>query len=326
MAEAMKLIPESLSMKRLIWEQLSKPSLGTFSRYFVLTWALAGSGIVLFTRAPSPITFVLGSIILGLAQHRMALLGHDAAHGNACRNRFLNDAIGIAGCIFPLGITLSSYRCLHFPHHRDPAGPGDPELPVRRAMGKNWAGDLSTTRGLQLWGRSLLGFSLAELSVFVAKLPPGSRKERIYLASYWLIAAASAVLLHQEALLALWFFALSTTYFSTLRIQTWHEHSLPESNEAATNRFSLPNGIYRILFPLNSWCHYEHHRFPKVPFYHLPKVRALCLEDRIVSFSEMLAKERERCSPLAAKNFFLVQEEVDSAPRKQNQSERSRSA
>jgi fatty acid desaturase len=87
--------------------------------------------------------------------------------------------------------------------------------------------------------------------------------------------------------LGLWFFAQATTYFSVLRIQAWYEHSL---SGADTNRYQIPNFLYRALFPHNIWVHFEHHQNPGIPFYNLEAARALNARDKIYSFSEMVTE------------------------------------
>ncbi|RYZ86083.1 MAG: hypothetical protein EOP06_15155 [Proteobacteria bacterium] len=216
-------------------------------------------------------------------QHGLVVLGHEAVHFRVCKTKLLNDIIGNLLCFMPIGLTLSCYRAFHLPHHRNPFGAEDPELPLRRALGKSFAPPFDLARGLKLWGVSYLGFSFKELVIFSSMLPKSSVIDRIFTTALWITAL---VVFYPTSLnvLALWFYALGTTYISKVRIQGWYEHGLPAMD---TNRYKLSSPLLRLIFPHNIWVHYEHHKYPSIPFYNLTKVRALEVSPRIYSINEM---------------------------------------
>jgi len=264
--------------------ELSNPSLGRFALHLAGDWLAVFAGFSLFAVFPNVAGFLAASVVLGLAQHALVVLGHEAVHYRACRNRALNEWIGQLFCFFPMGLTVTAYREFHYPHHRNTNTAQDPELPLRKAMGKNWVGPFTLRRGLKLWALSFLGLSLKELGIFILNLPLGRPVERGYLA---LFSGAVVFLAYRGGMLpfvVLWYFALATTYFSTLRIQAWFEHSLADTD---TNRYSLPHPVFRLLVPHNIWVHYEHHKYPNVPFFNLEKVRKFDDSSRIHSFREM---------------------------------------
>ncbi|MCO5142224.1 MAG: fatty acid desaturase [Oligoflexia bacterium] len=269
--------------------QFSKPSFLKFVPYLVLDWIGISAGILLFYHQKNVIGFFLASIIIGHFQHSLAILGHEAVHFRISKNRTLNEWIGRIFCFFPVTITVSTYRDFHFPHHKSPNGIIDPEIPIRKAMGKNWVAPFSITRGIRLWTLSFIGFSLRELAIFSFMLPSGSKKEKILLTTYWSVIGYCAYRFQAASYLGLWFYAIATTYFSKLRVQAWYEHSL---DTEYANRYQLPNTFYRLIFPHNIWVHYEHHKYPTVPFYHLENVRTLDENEKIYTFKEMNNKIR----------------------------------
>jgi len=277
-----KLNPEAL---KAAIDELSKPKLRRFLPYLVFDWIGIISGFSIFAFHHSAVNFVLGSIVLGLSQHGLVVLGHEAVHYRISRNKSLNEWIGRIACFFPIGITVSSYRDFHFPHHRDPFGPNDPEIPLRKALGANFAPEFTVRRGLRLWALSFLGGSLKEAGIFSAMLPLGMVKEKIYLLVYWTLLLGLAYRVHAFSYLGMWVYGMVTTYFSMLRIQGWYEHGL---SDMATNRYALPSPIYRLMMPHNIWVHYEHHKYPSVPFFNLEKVRELDSSDKIYSIEEMV--------------------------------------
>lgn len=286
---------QGLTEKQLA--ELSAPSLFRFSLSLLADCAGIAAGFLLFAAVPSVPTFLAASVLIGLCQHGLVVLGHEAVHRTVCRNRILNEVLGNIFCFFPAGITLSMYRDFHFPHHRDPGGASDPELPIRKAMGKNWVPPFTLKRGFLLWGASFFGASLKELATFVSRLPRGKALELAMLGLTW---GGVIALVHSRGLwayLGLWFYALASTYFSTLRIQAWYEHSLDQPH---ANRYSLPSRWFRLLVPHNIWAHHEHHRYPTIPFYRLEAARALTSGERIYSFSEMAAQVSKTVMALPA--------------------------
>jgi hypothetical protein len=71
----------------------------------------------------------LAVVLMGGIQHRLAGLGHEAAHYSLLRNKFLNDLVGDLFCFFPLLGTVHFYRLFHLAHHQYTNDPErDPDL------------------------------------------------------------------------------------------------------------------------------------------------------------------------------------------------------
>ena len=62
--------------------------------------------------------FAMAIVLIGGIQHRLAGLGHEAAHYAFLKNRFLNDLIPDLFCMFPLLTTVHFYRLFHMAHHQ----------------------------------------------------------------------------------------------------------------------------------------------------------------------------------------------------------------
>lgn len=68
-------------------------------------------------------------VLIGAIQHRLAGLGHEAAHYSFLSHKFLNDAIADLFCFFPLMGTIHFYRLFHLAHHQYTNDPQrDPDL------------------------------------------------------------------------------------------------------------------------------------------------------------------------------------------------------
>jgi fatty acid desaturase len=73
--------------------------------------------------------FTTAIVLVGGLQHRLAGLGHEAAHYSFMKNRFLNDLIPDIFCMFPLFSAIHFYRLFHLGHHQFTNDPErDPDL------------------------------------------------------------------------------------------------------------------------------------------------------------------------------------------------------
>jgi fatty acid desaturase len=71
----------------------------------------------------------LAVVVVGAVQHRLAGLGHEAAHYSLLKNKLLNDLIGDVFCMFPILSTVHFYRLFHLAHHQYTNDPTrDPDL------------------------------------------------------------------------------------------------------------------------------------------------------------------------------------------------------
>ncbi len=89
--------------------------------------------------------FATAIILIGGIQHRLAGLGHEAAHYSFMKNRLLNDLIPDIFCMFPLMSTVHFYRVFHLGHHQFTNDPErDPDL-LNLGIAKR-AGEFPMTR------------------------------------------------------------------------------------------------------------------------------------------------------------------------------------
>jgi fatty acid desaturase len=85
-----------------------------------------GSGLSWWWDVPA---LGLGIVSVGALQHRLAGLGHEAAHYSLLKNKILNDLIGDVFCMFPILATIHFYRLFHLAHHQYTNDPTrDPDL------------------------------------------------------------------------------------------------------------------------------------------------------------------------------------------------------
>lgn len=92
--------------------------------YAVMIATLAGATALCVNRSEWGISWwalvpavALAIFVVGACQHRLAGLGHEAAHYMLMRNRVLNELVSDLFCMFPIFTTTDQYRQIHLGHH-----------------------------------------------------------------------------------------------------------------------------------------------------------------------------------------------------------------
>jgi len=204
------------------------------------------------------------------ALNAFCLLSHEAHHNLLFRNRFLNDAISVVLCI-PLLHSSSAYRVLHDLHHEFLGGPGDPD------DYRNYTSD-SRVR----WGLQWIRLTIAAL-VYVPMIPivawrRADRADRTRLVLECGLIAAVVIPFFAvtpiRILLQAWVIpGVLVGYIAGVRGLT--QHALTDSNDALLASRSVRSNRVVAFLLLNENFHLEHHLFPEIPSYNLPRLREL---------------------------------------------------
>ncbi len=205
--------------------------------------------------------------------HGISLFTHEAVHGSLARNRLLNDLLG-ALCAFPVLQTCTAYRVLHLRHHQHLGNDGDPDH-YENYTRWTWMVFLMN------WLRLLIGYPVYITAIPLMGFRQGTARER------WWIAAEVSVLI--TLILLVWFSPIPRTWLlhgwlipmlcinSMVNIRGMSQHTLLEhaADEVLGTRTILTSRLVRF-FMCNENYHLEHHLYPGVPWYSLPRVhRAL---------------------------------------------------
>lgn len=243
----------------------------------------------------------VGLVLIGVAQHGLFILAHEAAHYRLLSNRTFNDVLGrlIGMCG---GVSMCTYRVTHRLHHNNLYGPEDPDTAIhggyprgRAYLWKKLAQDLI---GWNAWKTYAYFFGspainedtkqrISPLDDTSPQLRAAARRDRWAVVAFHLGAPLCAALIGGlEGLLiylALWTLPLLTTLQPILRLRAICEHGAVSDlssplTAARTNRTwgRVGNWIGRFfLFPHHVNYHLEHHLYPAVPHYHLPRLHRL---------------------------------------------------
>jgi len=212
----------------------------------------------------------LGGIgLAAVALNAFYLLSHEGHHLLLFRRPALNHAANVLLCV-PLLHSPTAYRVLHERHHWHLGGPGDPD------EYRNYTSDRRLIWALH-WVRLTMG------TLVYMPLIPVVAWRRAGSADRWRIFAEYAgmacvwvpvfALLPLRALLQTWLLpGIAVGYFSAVRALA--QHALTGDEPLLASR-SVESGRLVSFLLLNENLHLEHHLFPEVPSYHLPRLRAL---------------------------------------------------
>jgi len=256
---------------------------------------------------------LLSIVAIGIAQHGLFILAHEAAHYRLFPNRVANDLVGrfvgMAG-----GLSMCTYRVTHRLHHNNLYTEEDPDTAIhggyprgRSYLLRKLVRDLL---GLNAWKTFAYFFGspainaetnreIRPLDDTSPELRAAARRDRLWVVGFHLAAPALAWAaggLHGLLLyVVLWVVPLVTVLQPILRLRAICEHGATEDlssplTAARTNRTtgSLGNWIARlVLFPHHVNYHVEHHLYPAVPHYHLPALHRLLQEKGALQQAEV---------------------------------------
>ena len=252
---------------------------------------------------------VLPMLVIGVQQHALFILAHEAAHYRLHSHRAVNDAlgrfIGMAG-----GVSMCTYRVTHRLHHNNLYGPDDPDTAIHggypRGVAYLWKKLAQDLTGLNAWKTYAYFFgapALNEATQTAARplddtspaLRTAARRDRWGVVAFHLgVPLAVTLLWGGNGLLLyglLWLLPLVTVLQPILRLRAVCEHgavtdlgspltaartTLTRGARSGRMGDALLNAVGRLLlFPHHVNHHVEHHLYPAVPHYHLPALHRL---------------------------------------------------
>ena len=272
------------------------------------TFALIAAAIALALLTWPSAWIVPAIVAIGIAQHGLFILAHEAAHYRLFANRRANDLAG-RGLGIVSGISMCTYRVTHRLHHNNLYSEEDPDTAIHGGYprGRGYLLDklVRDLLGLNAWKTYAYFFgapainddtrrAIRPLDDTSPELRAAARRDRWWVVGFHLAAPLVAWLAGGVPALAawllLWVLPLLTVLQPILRLRAILEHGAVSDlgsplTAARTNR-SWGTPLNRlagaVLFPHHVNYHLEHHLYPAVPHYHLPRLhRLLCEKDAL---------------------------------------------
>jgi len=250
---------------------LSRRNPWRFALAYAADW---GAIALLFAGAAyvnHPAGYVACVFLIGTRQQALGVLGHDGTHARVHANRGLNNFVSNLLCFWPLGLDGEMYRRFHLAHHLHTGSAGDPELKAKAGQAPAYDLPMTVRRIAVSFVKDLAGGGIGELLNFFKLMPPASIAEFLGPVLWWTAAVVTLQLTGGLWIAVIWVVALFTSYWAAFRVRILSEHL----GTSETHRTSQTWWQQVLFFPHNIGYHYEHHRWPSIPFWNLPKVRVL---------------------------------------------------
>lgn len=279
---------------------LSRPS--RLQSWLVLgtDWLLIGATFALAALVPHPLVWAFCFLFMARHQLALAILMHEGSHRRLFDSVRWNDLICQWGCGAPLFFSLYSYQKLHAKHHREPLASDDPDLSL---IGGYPIPGRSLARKLMRDALGISYFKFIRYFIYMARRKAGTEKADadkakqgkslaqshggckmslqgviVFMLSMNLLLFGALLLSgHGWFYLFFWLLPMMTFLQVLLRIRGIAEHAGYASNpDQRQNARTVVNPVQTFIFaPHNVNYHIEHHLYPAVPFYNLPRVHSL---------------------------------------------------
>lgn len=271
-------------------KELMRPNDWRAAGEILLQWALIAAfyaGVVYFNH---PVAYLVGMVLMATRQHAMLIVMHDAMHGCLFSKRWLNE---LAGDLF-LGVfinfTLRGIRAHHLAHHRHTGTDKDPDLYSDEMLPLLKGKSLLQQAGLVTVYMAKRAFMYNATGRVIAWVFPNmdprakyTPKERALFLSWiaLIIVAITAFNLWFDVIV-LWVIPYYFILPAFIILRGRPEHDLPYSEEVRVSRFVDATLLERFFICPNFInYHSQHHLYPGVPSYNLPKLHKLLMEDPV---------------------------------------------
>jgi len=260
--------------------------------FFLSLWIVSGAIAMSAMDTGSWLGWVarsLAIVVAALSLNAFYLLSHEGHHHLLFKGNAANHLANVLLCL-PLLHSPSAYRVLHQLHHQYLGGPGDPD------EYRNYTGDARLRWALQ-WIRLTIGTLVYMPLIPVVAWRRATPHERWWIASEYAVMSAIWVLAFAtvpiRTLLEVWLIpGIAVGYISAVRALA--QHALTDGSDPLLASRTVHSNPVVSFFLLNENYHLEHHLFPEIPSYNLPRLHAL-LRGRLpysvqaVSYSRFLA-------------------------------------
>jgi fatty acid desaturase len=246
--------------------------------HILYEWSAIVAAAWLSERLANPLLYVLAVMFIGARLHALGFLLHDASHSRLLPSKRWNDLLADLFLAFPLFITLRGYRKTHLTHHRHLNTDQDPDWVAKQTP--DWIFPKSP---LQMARFLLKPWSTAKSELHWAG---GGRSghPRALTAARVLFYALVAVLLSVLGLWRqfglYWLVPMFLWWPIAMRICSMSEHfGLAYDSVYTQSRTIIPTFLDSLFIsPKNAGYHLDHHLYPSVPFYRLPRLHRALME------------------------------------------------
>ncbi len=239
--------------------------------------------VAIAVAAAHPISWLSAFLIMPIAQNRLFILHHEAAHRVLFSNRRINDLIGInlIGWL-TFGTGGHGYRVGHIHHHRDEFGPKEPDFLLYSQY------PISASSMRRKHFRDLTGISAFRVvRPRFQRLGQQSHRRLTYrfIIGQALVFTAFWTLGHPWLYLILWVLPWATLYQVLNRLRAIAEHggmTRSDDRRRTTRHVRQSRLAHLVMVPFSVGYHLAHHVDMRVPYRNLPHLHAALVNDGYV--------------------------------------------
>jgi fatty acid desaturase len=275
-------------------KELSQLSPLRSALHIAMDWAIVFATIVISHRLANPVVYIVALLIIGSRQHALLLLMHEATHWRLFNNKRLNDFVCEAVLTWPVLTSMRGFRYTHLAHHRRLNLSTDPDL-LKKQEDPDWRFPLPRWRIVWSVAKQFtpgLGFwYVARVLRYVnanAAASGQTTRYRLVRLGYYVVALSIIIYFHVLPLfLAYWILPLFTCMIGFNKMRVLSEHPPIERATAYGVICHYQLGLLErfLLAPKHCYYHIEHHSFPSVPFFNLPRLHHELLSNSAYSQS-----------------------------------------
>jgi len=246
---------------------------------FLALW-LSSASMALSTE--SLVVKVVAYLISGLALSTLAVLAHESVHNLFTHNPKIDRWIGFL-CSIPILLSPTGYRLRHPLHHKNVRNQGDPDDIENISRNSN----LLTTLHLVMLFFGVYLF-LVDVPMKSYRQAPSSVRFRILVEILAILSvhALAWAIFPTRVMIGGWLIPLLVAV-QIANIRGMAEHGLTSSgNEFIDTRTVRCNPVLSFLMCHVNY-HLEHHLFPGVPWYNLPKLHCVLKEEFLLAGSSV---------------------------------------
>lgn len=250
--------------------------------------ALANAGIA--AKETLVVQIALYAVAVAIIAGRMHGFGgvmHDIAHGRFMRNTRLADWIGDVLLAWPVLASVDGYRSNHLAHHSHTNTDQDPDWVIKLGRAhftfpQSLFSALSNALGYAIGVNAVRDMRDA-LARMKGGRKPSTAKKVARLSFYAAVVLGLTLADAWMGFLLYWVVPFFTAFFFFLYVRSVAEHFGPTMMHAdalTASRTVIPKAWERWFFcPHNLNYHLDHHLYPSVPFYNLPKLHSALMAD-----------------------------------------------
>ena len=254
----------------------------------VLNWAVILACIFLYIQFPSPLMYIFAVVVIGARMHALAILMHDATHFRFLKNRKWNDLLSNVFTMYPIFTSIETYRRNHLAHHQHLNTDEDPDW-VAKLGKRGFTFPQSKKEFLLMLASYLVLYQgISDAIWFFQRFGSNTGKrakkdEPVLPRILFYIVLFSAITFFGvwKYYLLFWLVPYLSTFFMFQYIRSVSEHfgGLEYDNLLTATRTIKTTIIERFFVaPHHVGYHLEHHLYPGVPYYNLPKLHQLLMK------------------------------------------------